>query len=588
MAEQNTVPDENSSFEDKIAYLRSKNISEDKIAQHFTNVDDPNAQAWVRNYKTQQAQTAATQAMGPASTASSVAPNPINTSGVQSLGNAFNNIAQSYADLPMWQQLAIPPAAIATTYVAKKTGDLVFNNLRDRQEVRKQAALNALEPSAAVKVQQDQLKLQQAAQENLFAQQAQQNNSAPVSDPLLDARVQTENQRAASEAARTKAAQAQADLIQEKLIAAQRKAAMVKGNPAGAAAQVAAAEGLPIEAQPTVGGQPSAAKLAETHGLNLPTTQDVATPPANIQPTPVSPETATPSTPAEVVTDPTTTPVEKVVKLTPETPVAGTATETPKVAGAVEPQVLKTGTGKPAYVGEGPTGGKFKSSYSDVKSVPQGYAFVPGAQSINTLRNNIGQETFTQHYTDKPYPSSYAEALQQGKDINTSLGRMSREEMLAKGITPPNVVPGIGAQVGGIKGSRLINVGMNGVKAAGMLVAISDLAKANNLSEAGGKLGEAAINAIPGVGPAAMFYTKNAGAPTLTEENLPQTVRANLETMRQNLSPQDYAKMRDKYLQNVVLNGVAPTEQEKLFSNLQSNYREKPQANTLLPVRPPR
>jgi hypothetical protein len=537
MAEPNTVPDENSSFEDKIAYLRSKNISEDKIAQHFTNVDDPNAQAWVRNYKTQQAQTAATQAIGPASTASSSAPNPINTSGVQALGNVANQAANWYANLSTPEKIAYPVGTILGTYAGGKVisgaTDLVFNNLRDRQEIRKQAALNALDPSAAVKVQQDQLKLQQAEQANRFAQQAAGANAAPVEDRLLNARVQTETQRAATESARTEAAKHEAALAQERLIAAQRKAAMVKANPAGAAAQIAAAEGLPVEAQPAVAAKPTVADLQQKLGIvpeagkstplettvfspeNVPSAQGAVTPPANVEPVPV-----VPTTPTEVVTDPTTTPVEKVVKLTPETPATGTTAtaETPKVAGAVEPQVLRTGTNKPAYLGQGPTTGKFKSSYPDVASVPKDYAFVPEAHSINTLRNNINQETFTKEYTNRPYPANYAEALQQGKDINASLGRMTREEMIAKGIPLPNVVPGIGAQIGqeietgagGVKGSRRINVGLNGVMTAGMLVALSDLAKADSLNEARSIAGETALGLMP-PGAQAMLYMKGAG-----------------------------------------------------------------------------
>jgi len=317
----------------QIAEALSRGLGPQDILQGLSESKDPEHRAWIANYKTNLI------ADNQPSTAS-IPPTAPNVSGVKSLGNAFNNIAQSYADLPMWEQLAIPPAVLATGYVAKKAGDLVFENLRDRQEVRKQAALNALEPSAAVKVQQEQLKLQQAEQANRFAQQAQQGNVGPVEDPLLNARVQTETQRAASEAARTKAAEAQAQLIQEKLIAAQRKAAMVKANPVGAAAQVAAAENLPPESQIGATPKPTVSDLQQKLGITS-IAETFAAPPANAEPAPVSPETATPaksatpSTLAEVVTDPTATPVEKAIELTKETPVV----ETPKVAGAVAPNV---------------------------------------------------------------------------------------------------------------------------------------------------------------------------------------------------------------------------------------------------------
>ena len=483
----------------------NQGVGPQDIIDHLSKSENPEHRAWVANYKTNLVSDSQ-----PSSVATSTPPAAPNVSGVQALGGVANKMAQSYADLPTSAQLAIPAAVAAGSYVGAKAVNLGFKTLEEKlkanQEIKTQAALNALEPSAAVKVQQQQLALQQAEQANRFAQQAAGVNAGPVSDPLLDARVQTETQRTASEAARTKIAEAQAQLAQEKLIQTQRKAAMVKANPAGAAAQVAAAEGLPIDAQITTGAQPSAAQLAETHGINLPTAQGSVTPPTNVEPIPVSPANATPAVPetptttAEVVTNPNATPVEKAVTLTQEAP---PAVETPKVAGAAEPQVLKTGTGKPAFAGEGPATTKFKSSYPDVKSVPQGYAFVPGAQAINTLRNNIGQETFTEHYSKNPYPADYKEALQQGQDINKSLGRMTREELKVAGIAPPNVVPGIGAQVGGVKGSRLIKVG--GV--AGMLIAMSDLAKAKDLATAGFMGADIATDFIPGVATAKMALT---------------------------------------------------------------------------------
>ena len=344
MAEPIKVPDENSPFEEKIAYLRSQNIPEDTIAKHFSQVNDPNAQAWVRQYKIGQAQTAANQAMGPTSNASSPAPGSLDTSGIQSLNKVANKFTNWYANLSTPEQIAYPIGTILGTYAGGKAINYAYDTLKDKRqadiEVKKQAALNALPPSAAVQVQQQQLALQQAEQANRFAQQAAGVNAGPVYDPLLDARVQTETQRTASEAARTKIAEAQAQLAQEKLIQTQRKAAMVKANPAGAAAQVAAAEGLPVDAQITTGAQPSAAQLAETHGINLPTAQGSVTPPTNVEPVPVSPANATPAVPetptttAEVVTDPNATPVEKAVTLTQEAP---PAVETPKVAGAAEP-----------------------------------------------------------------------------------------------------------------------------------------------------------------------------------------------------------------------------------------------------------
>jgi hypothetical protein len=130
-------------------------------------------------------------------------------------------------------------------------------------------------------------------------------------------------------------------------------------------------------------------------------------------------------------------------------------------AGATE---LKTGTGKPAFEGANPEG-KIKSSYPDIKSVPKGYAFIPDARYIDVLRNDLGQAEYTKNLTGRPFPTEYkgspASAVEMGKEINRSLGRETRAELLAKGIPEsqlPKPTPGI-LEKTNAKGSKTVTVG---------------------------------------------------------------------------------------------------------------------------------
>lgn len=130
-------------------------------------------------------------------------------------------------------------------------------------------------------------------------------------------------------------------------------------------------------------------------------------------------------------------------------------------AGATE---LKTGTGKPAFEGANPEG-KIKSSYPDIKSVPKGYAFIPDARYIDVLRNDLGQAEYTKNLTGRPYPTEYkgspASAVEVGKEINRSLGRETRAELLARGIPEsqlPKPTPGI-LEKTNAKGSKTVTVG---------------------------------------------------------------------------------------------------------------------------------
>ena len=145
-------------------------------------------------------------------------------------------------------------------------------------------------------------------------------------------------------------------------------------------------------------------------------------------------------------------------------------------AGATE---LKTGTGKPAFAGVNPEG-KIKSSYPDMKSVPKGYAFIPDARYIDVLRNDLGQAEYTKNLTGRPFPTQYigspTSAVEVGKEINRSLGRETRAELLAKGIPEsqlPKPTPGI-LEKTNAKGNKTVAV--SGI--IGALTAIPNLVHA--------------------------------------------------------------------------------------------------------------
>jgi len=141
---------------------------------------------------------------------------------------------------------------------------------------------------------------------------------------------------------------------------------------------------------------------------------------------------------------------------------------------------LRTGTGKPAYEGMNPEG-KLRSTYNSIKDVPKGLAFIPNAQYIDVLRTDLGQPTYTKSFTGREFPTQYMgapeAAVETAKGINRSLGRETRESLLARGVPKselPNVTPGILERIGGPKGSKIVNIG----GAVGALTAIPNLANA--------------------------------------------------------------------------------------------------------------
>lgn len=150
------------------------------------------------------------------------------------------------------------------------------------------------------------------------------------------------------------------------------------------------------------------------------------------------------------------------------------------------PGELRTGTGKPAFAGQGPAAAlnksgqpKLKPEYPGMEAVPSGMAFVPNAQYIDTMRQNIGQPDYTSIFTQRDFPLTNEMAIEQSKEINRSLGRATRAEAKAAGLPPAEITPGI---------TKKTSAGTKPVRVAGTvgaLMAISDLAKADTPGQRG-------------------------------------------------------------------------------------------------------
>lgn len=219
--------------------------------------------------------------------------------------------------------------------------------------------------------------------------------------------------------------------------------------------------------------------------------------PATIAPAPVSPEIA--QAPQQTLKQAVDSGVDAgqalksdlagMVDEASRAPVAPPTVAPPTVAAPVAPVApaeLRTGTGKPAFAGQGPEptmgkkGPQFKKEYQSLEAVPRGYAFVPGAQYIDPLRNDLGQAEYTKAFTGRDFPQTYEEAVATGKDINRSLGRATREEAKAAGLPPAETTEGIAKKT--TENKKLVKIiGKAGL--AGALVSLADLALAKTPEE---------------------------------------------------------------------------------------------------------
>ena len=230
---------------------------------------------------------------------------------------------------------------------------------------------------------------------------------------------------------------------------------------------------LGLSSKPVPPTAPVAAPVAPPEPISTPITAAPIDAPA-------ATPTAGPGSPVTSIINDT---VKEMIQETPAQPVAEAA---PKAAPVAPPQELLTGTGKPAFAGMGPEAAlnkkgepKLKVDYASVADVPAGYAFVPGAQYIDTPRQNLGQAEYTKAYTDRLFPLTNEQAIQESKDINKLLGRATRAEAKAAGLPPAELTPGI---------TKKTSAGTKPVRVAGTLgalMAVTDLAKADTAGQRG-------------------------------------------------------------------------------------------------------
>jgi hypothetical protein len=239
-------------------------------------------------------------------------------------------------------------------------------------------------------------------------------------------------------------------------------------NKAAKLADAAAKQGKPVVEAPIVGVMPSGAAATP-----------IPMPPPPPPPPPVSVTQAV-AQGGDVGQE-----LKKVVAQELDQSVAPMRAVPPPMAQAaapqgVPPQELRTGTGKPAFAGQGPeptistrtNKPQFKDVYKDVSQVPTGYAFVPNAQYIDIPRQDLGQAEYTKAYSGKDFPATNELAREQSKDINRTLGRATREEAKLAGLPPAEVTPGITKMT--TAGKKRVTVG----GALGALVALPELANA--------------------------------------------------------------------------------------------------------------
>ena len=277
----------------------------------------------------------------------------------------------------------------------------------------------------------------------------------------------------------------------------------------------------------------------------VPPTTPVAAPVAPPEPistplsaAPVDAPAPTPSAqPNSFATETIVNEVKDMIQKTPD-PVTGATTQP-----VAPPQELRTGTGKPAFAGMGPEATlnkkgepKFKPDYADINQVPRGFAFVPNAQYIDTPRQNIGQAEYTKAFTERPFPLTNEQAIQESKEINKLLGRATRAETIAAGLPPAQLTPGI---------TKKTSAGTKPVRVAGTLgalIAIPDLAKANTPGQqamAGANLLEAVLP------PGFMMGSAGAGSdmpPSMAQAMLLGSPYAQSEFAKKQRQEQEYVR----------------------------------------------
>ncbi len=269
---------------------------------------------------------------------------------------------------------------------------------------------------------------------------------------------------------------------------------------------------------------------------------------------------AAPTPSAQPGSSATSVVVDTVKELMDEVPTQVPAAVQPPAAApqpVAPPKELLTGTGKPAFAGQGPEAAlnkkgepKFKPDYPGIEQVPRGFAFVPNAQYIDTPRQNIGLQEYLKAYTERPFPLTNELAIEQSKEINKMLGRATRAEAKAAGLPPAEITPGI---------TKKTSAGTKPVRVAGTLgalIAIPDLAKA----ETSGQRAMAKANLLEAILPPGFMMSGAGEGSTLSPEQLRYQQNAMLLGSPYAQSPQAVKlRQEQEYIRKVGAGrGIAP------------------------------
>lgn len=185
--------------------------------------------------------------------------------------------------------------------------------------------------------------------------------------------------------------------------------------------------------------------------------------------------------------------------------------------GKLGPATTTTGTGLAAYVGEGGEKAKIRKNYASIKDVPPDLVWIPGGNNLGLVRNAVGPEAYLENLKKTGgFPLSNQDAIAQSREINRSLGRMTREEAKAAGAPLGQAAKSITKEVSGSKLVKVAGVG-------GALISLADLALAGQKAKEG-EYGEAAKIGIPAaaglVNPAAGGLTGAAAEPGIAASQL--------------------------------------------------------------------
>lgn len=431
-------------------------------------------------------------------------PQNIGNQGLKAPPNALqqfsSDVGNWYQTTPGWQKGLEVGGLAAGAYAAK-------------EGIRRGASI--LFPTPGEKVAQEQNRISQANLELERQKLAMKSTEAPAGPSEYElARIETEK--------------AKAEQIRASIASQEKRDALA----AAKLEQQSKPKLSPFEQQlETLAQQQAQAKAAAASGMQPPPPAIEPTNPklpALLQP-PVNPaapvagaaapvettpkkawEPPTASLAVSAPATPTTAPVETTTSPA-EAPKAkpAAAEPPPSIESKLGKPTLITGSGMPAYEGQGAEGSKLKhkeGKFASLNDIPKGTVFVPGGNYMDTLRNAVGQQAFTENLkATGGYPASNEATAVQARAINASLNRPTREQAIAQGLSLGEPTPPITKKVGG---KKLVSVA--GV--TGALIALPDLANAaqnqdaasaGRLSNTAGALGLATMmgRAVPAVPP---------------------------------------------------------------------------------------